>query len=141
MRFSSFSQFHSSEKDVIIRQKGERSITSEHIAEVSFRGSSEIWKNEFFQKLHNLRGKYTPCYFGNQFSISPVFRSNLNIERDFDNCFHLVGIVKFVIKYMKESSGRIKVHQGILGEPWYPRLFHLGTEIDFNHSSYAYRTL
>jgi len=131
-----------SNEEIMIGNEFESRITSNGLFEEfqfpAFKITKEI--NDL-QGSEKFRNENISKGLGNNFAIQTIFCLDFDIERNFNNCFHNLEL-KMRLIYIKENfSDRTGIYRRILGEPWYPRQEHLGTEIDSNHFSYAYRTL
>jgi len=129
-------------EEITIRNEFESRLTSNCLFKESQLPAFEITEEiNDLQRIKELRNEITPEGLGNNLAIQTIICLDFDIERNLNNCLHNLSL-KMKLIYIKENfSDLTKIYQRILGEPWYPRQEHLGTEIDSNHFSYAYRTL
>lgn len=129
-------------EEIMIRNEFEsRTLPDGFSKEFQLPAFKIVKKINDLQSFKEFRNEITSKRLGNKLAIQTIFCLDFDIERNFNNCFHNL-LINMIMIYIKENfSDRTKIYRRILGEPWYPRQEHLGTEIDSNHFSYAYRTL
>jgi hypothetical protein len=125
---------------ISIRHELESNCLSNSLLDIFQTRGTEISKKvSDLQRIKELGDEIIPKGIGNNSTVQTIVCLDFNVERNFDDSLHNL-LIKYLMIYIKENfSDLTKIPQRILGEPWYPRLFHLGTGIDSKQISHDYR--